>query len=253
MREVLCALSHPVLPVFNHDPPNLTGMKVVVVLGLLKGQPRGRGVSGKQALDLCAKLAQSQAVRTGVLTELADAELVIEGIGHNKVSDITTNILRRRLISYTQDQCRLHGIPLNGTVASGGLWDPLGGRWAQEHVQLPIVNRRRVVLVPKALVRWEMAIDHQEYYRHFVLNFLQKEALADRVKPCRAPQERAGEGHERRASRSSTHSVRNFSINLLGTTPKSWPSTSAASVISFRSATATWLMMRSMRCCLPVR
>ena len=147
-------------------------------LGLSKGLPRGRGVSGKQALDLYAKLAQSQAVKTGVLTELADAELVIEGIGHDKVSDITTNIIRRRLIGYTQDQCRLHGIPLNGTVASGRLWDPLGGRWTQDHVQLPIVDGRRVLLVPKALVRWEMAIDHKEYYQHFVLNFLQKEELA---------------------------------------------------------------------------
>ena len=155
----------------NLSEPNET------CLGMSKGRPQGRGVSGKQALDLYEKLAESRAVETGILTELADAELMIEGIGHDKISDITTNIIRHRLIAYTLDQCRLHGIP-TFEVASGRLWDPVTGKWTQAYIHLPVINGRRILLVPKALVRWEMAINHQEYYDHFVLNFLQKEELA---------------------------------------------------------------------------
>lgn len=141
-----------------------------------KGRPQGRGVSGKQALNLYEKLSESRAVKTGVLSELADAELVIEGIGHDKISDITTNIIRRRLITYTQDQCRLHGVP-TATVASGRLWDPISDQWTRDYVELPTIGNRPIILVPKVLVRREMAIDHQEYYQHFVLEFLQIEEL----------------------------------------------------------------------------
>lgn len=146
-------------------------------LGLSRGTPQGRGVSGKQALDVYDKLAESEAVRTGFLSELSDCELLIEGIGPDKISDITTNIVRGKLIEYTQEQCRLHGIALGGDVASGRLWDPHERNWSQQYVQLPIVGGRKILLVPKASVRWSIAIDHQEYYQHFVLNFLQHEHL----------------------------------------------------------------------------
>jgi hypothetical protein len=33
------------------------------------------------------------------------------------------------------------------------------------------------LLVPKAIARWDPAYDHQDYYRHDVLNFLQAEAV----------------------------------------------------------------------------
>jgi len=155
----------------NLSEPNET------CLGLSRGTPQGRGVSGKQALDVYDKLAESEAVRTGFLSELADCELLIEGIGPDKISDITTNIIRGKLIEYTQQQCRLHGLALGGEVASGRLWDPNERHWNQQYVQLPIVNGRKIVLVPKASVRWSIAIDHQEYYQHFVLNFLQQDHI----------------------------------------------------------------------------
>ncbi len=145
-------------------------------LGLSRGRPRGHGVSGKQAYDLYQRLVQSRAVATGFLNELSDCELVIEGIGHDKISDITTNVIRRRLITYTQTQCELHGVPLR-KIASGRLWDDQALMWTQEYTWLPVIGMRQIVLVPKAAVRWKPTLDHKDYYNHFVLNFLQNEAL----------------------------------------------------------------------------
>lgn len=147
-------------------------------LGMSQGAPAGRGVGGRQAFDLYESLAASQAAQNGLLEELAECDLFIPGIGSDKISDITTNIIRRLLIEYTQQQCALHNIALNGEFPSGRFWDMDAGAWRQEYVQLPIVAQKRLILVPKYTVRRKMALDSQEFYSHHILNFIQEEEFA---------------------------------------------------------------------------
>lgn len=144
-------------------------------LGFSQGQPSGRGVSGKQALDLYESLARSQAAKTGMLEELAECDLFVEGIARDKISDITTNIIRRLLIEYTQAQCELHGIELLGTYPTGRFWDIENRCWRSDYVPLPVVDGKRIILVPKYSVRRKMAINAQEYYSHHILRFIQDE------------------------------------------------------------------------------
>ena len=146
-------------------------------LGVSRGRPSGRGVGGLQAKQLYDALNHSQAAQTGTLSSLSECELYVEGIGPDKISDLTTNIIRGNLIRYTQEQCRLHGINLHGTVASGRLWSAARQAWTQDMVPLPVIQGKKIVLVPKASVRWSPAIDHRTFYNHFVLNFLQMEHI----------------------------------------------------------------------------
>lgn len=147
-------------------------------LGLSRGAPAGRGVAGKQALDLYDSLAASQAAQSGLLEELAECDLFVPGIASDKISDITTNIIRRLLIEYTQEQCALHGIALNGDYPSGRFWDINTGAWRQEYVRQPVVAQKRLILVPKYTVRRNMALDSQEFYSQHILNFIQGEEMA---------------------------------------------------------------------------
>jgi hypothetical protein len=156
----------------NLSEPNET------CLGFSSARPSGRGVGGQQAADLHQRLAASRAVRTGMLTDLQECELLVPGIGPDKISDITTNIVRIALIEYTQDQCRLHGIPMRGTIASGLLWDPHNHRWYQEYVELPVVRGRKLLLVPKFSVRYGLSFSHGQFYQHYVLNFLRDQYLS---------------------------------------------------------------------------
>ncbi len=81
-------------------------------LGLsISKKPRGRGIGREQAASLYRALTESSAVRTGFLRDLEDCELLIEGISRDKISDISTNIIRQKLIEYTQHQCVLFAIP----------------------------------------------------------------------------------------------------------------------------------------------
>lgn len=145
-------------------------------LGLSSGVPRGNGLGAKQAAQLYSRLAGSRAVRTGKLRDLADAELVIPGISSDKISDISTNIIRWPLIRYTQSQCNLHSVPMK-CVASGMYWDPGRENWDNSYVELPVYGGKRILMVPKAAVRQRLAVDHQAYFQHFVLDYLQAEHL----------------------------------------------------------------------------
>jgi hypothetical protein len=55
-------------------------------LGLSTGRSRGNGIGGEQSGQIFDRLKDSKAVLTGNLTDLADTELVIRGIGRDKIS-----------------------------------------------------------------------------------------------------------------------------------------------------------------------
>lgn len=146
-------------------------------LGLSAGGTDGNGVGRVQADQLFDRLKESTAAQTGVLEELSDCELFIPGIGPDKISDITTNIIRRHLIQYTQTQCELHRVPLEDGIASGMLWDSQSEKWVNRYETLPVINGKKVLLVPKASVRWSLTFSHSRFYNDFVLTFLQTEHL----------------------------------------------------------------------------
>ena len=150
-----------------------------ICFGWSKGEPSGRGIGRKQAGEIFDRLAASDAAKSGLLTDLAGCELFVDGIGPDKISDITANIIRSHLIEYTQEQCALHGIQDLNNVPVGHTWDVQNCRWNASYVNLPVIGDKPVVLVPKKLVRWigDLSHQHQKYYRHFVLNFLRDQNL----------------------------------------------------------------------------
>lgn len=147
-------------------------------LGLSKGRPAGRGMGRGLAEVMWDALANSDAATTGLLQDLEDTVLFIDGIGHDRVSDITTNIVRRPLIEFTQDAAEFYGIQLTQDVASARCWNPSLQRWEVEYVDLPIVGSEPLLLVPKCLVRRRPTFDPGEYIDHHILPILQEEELA---------------------------------------------------------------------------
>ncbi len=150
-------------------------------LGFSKGPPRGSGIGSEKASDLYDKLKRSKAVTTGRLRDLADCDLFVQGIGADNVSDMTASVIRSLLLDYTVGQCKQLGIPVR-RVQGGFCWDARSKQWRNGYAELPIVNGKAIILLPKASVRYKLALDHQEFYNDFVLDYL------------RAEHERVGDG-----------------------------------------------------------
>jgi len=146
-------------------------------LGYSTSRGRGRGVRGEKAQRLFRALKRSRAVQTGLLQDLGEADLFVDGISLDGLSDITTSVLRGPLIDYTQKQCGNWDIPLKKDVAAGYVWDPTLQQWHPRYADLPVAKGRHVLLVPKFSVRRTLLLNSQEYYSRYVLDFLKEEEL----------------------------------------------------------------------------
>lgn len=149
-------------------------------LGLSQGLSHGRALGPESSVKVWEALRDSEAVASGLLEELEDAILMVDGVGWDIVSDITTNIIREPLIQYTQDMAGYFGIPLTEDVSSGPLWDPSTGQWNIEYTRLPTTQEGKLLLVPKIIVRAKMEYDADEYFRHYLLEDLRDEELGAR-------------------------------------------------------------------------
>ena len=147
-------------------------------LGLSKTVARGRALGPDSARDVWGSLSKSEAAKSGLLEDLEDTILMVEGVDVDIVSDITTNIIREPLIKYTQDACAFYEIPCAGEVDSGPLWDPTRLEWSNELVRLPVTKNGKLLLVPKVIVRSKMQYSQHEYYRDYILEYLRERELS---------------------------------------------------------------------------
>lgn len=147
-------------------------------LGLSRGRPRGNAIGLVDGQRLFESIVQSRAVTTGVVEDIEDFRLFIDGIDKDKVSDMTTNIIRRHLVEYTKQQCILWGIPLQEGVPTGDCWVREQQAWVNSYDQGLVIDGRRILLTPKSVVSYAKKYTSKAYYQHFVLEFLQHEHLS---------------------------------------------------------------------------
>lgn len=141
-------------------------------LGLSKDKSRGRGLGPYLATKVLSTLQNSKAVNSGLLQNIEETALIIEGVSYDIISDIVTNIIRDELITYTNNMCNIYNIKLQDNIASGPIWDYQRKKWISKYVSLPIANNTPLLLIPKSIVRKKANYDIDEYYQHYILDFL---------------------------------------------------------------------------------
>lgn len=140
-------------------------------LGLSKGRPRGNGIGDGDAERIFDSLAESRAAQTGLLNDLEDCRIFVDGVDKDKTSDMTTNIIRKHLLDYTIQQCGLWAITMERNAPSGFYWNSAQRQWESGQSDILLVGGRKILLVPKAVVSYSKKHTPQQFHQHFVLNF----------------------------------------------------------------------------------
>lgn len=141
-----------------------------VALGYSQNSSKGRGIGPKQAIEIQKAFETSEAAISGDIKDIADCALLIPGINRDKISDITSNILKKQLIEFTKEQCDLYSIPTKRVAISAFDFEILNFKSYFDF--LPIVNGKPKILLPITSVRQDPELSKDKYYRNFVLEFL---------------------------------------------------------------------------------
>ncbi len=97
----------------------------------------GSGLGIEIAKNVSQILAQNEKfIETGFL-RLEELQWLDVSVGPDRISDLAINILKRNLISYTQDQCKLLGIPME-KVRIDTVFYPDLLEWGTLTTELPI-------------------------------------------------------------------------------------------------------------------
>lgn len=138
-------------------------------LGVSAGKSKGTSLgSDKKAQELIAQLRGSKAIATGMVIDLEDTAMFIEGIGTDILSDITTCLIREQLIGYTQQQSAFHEIPTEQQFV-GPTWDVSTKTWTDElAVDVPRGPDGPLLLVPRSIVRFQPTLDNEKYFTGYI-------------------------------------------------------------------------------------
>ena len=163
----------------NMHEPSETG------LGYSKKNKNGSSVGKEKSEEIYTALSKSKAVQSGILNDLEDTALHIENIGADNISDIITNIIRYELIKYTQEQCDLYDIPLIKSQTKV-YWDEVKKDFIQKNDErLLVANGKKILLVPKKILRRNLSINYSDFYSKGVVEFEQARHFDARTSLCR--------------------------------------------------------------------
>lgn len=146
--------------------------------GYSNGEPMGKGLGKNKGKELFDILCKSKAVKTGLISDIFDASIMLDKVGSDKISDLTINIILMDLIKFTQNQCKKHNIPLEKVKLRRPVWISEENKWKNiEDIELPVYNNKPIILVPKNFVRPYMVYTYGRFYNNQMMPYYEKEAV----------------------------------------------------------------------------
>jgi hypothetical protein len=127
-------------------------------LGLASDSPFGSGAGPGLQREMLESI--STALNHGMdrVPHMEYLAVLAGGLGYDRISDMTCNILKSYFIRYTQDVCRRHRIPMVRVPVEHADWSSEHYYWMDKKVELPVnptIAGRvlPVLLTPEAFIR----------------------------------------------------------------------------------------------------
>jgi hypothetical protein len=153
-------------------------------LGYSVGTTKGAGLGSHLNRLVFETLISSPELVKRKLKHIEELQLVSLGIGADRVSDITANILKDYFITYTRRQCELWEIPISKAVPTTHIFNFETEQWEDRYEDLPVDpdTGSPLIFVPRRIVRILPWINFDDYLRSEFRLFLPSKKKAFRKK-----------------------------------------------------------------------
>ena len=135
-------------------------------LGYTKFGTRGSATGSKLATGMSEAIYE--VIKSGKtnISHFEELAIVKEGIGADRISDITAGILRQRFLKYTQSICIKHKIPLVSKKFRQGYFNYEFLNWMPIEADLPLnpYTQIAILLTPKKFLRQLPTINLDEFW-----------------------------------------------------------------------------------------
>ncbi|WP_110513751.1 hypothetical protein [Herpetosiphon llansteffanensis] len=157
-------------------------------LGYTKKGKKGSGIGEFLSELIIDTLLESPALIERGIKHIEEMQLVSLGIGPDRISDITANLIKPYLISYTQKQCQIWGIPLVSGVPLTHNFEPTQLRWYDGYFDLPIspIDNTPLLFVPRRIVRVLPWINYEDFFRLEFSAYLRAKRVKGRLSTDKA-------------------------------------------------------------------
>ncbi|MBT1605308.1 hypothetical protein [Curtobacterium flaccumfaciens] len=148
-------------------------------LGMAAAGFRGHGGALKVGTDIWnALIGDVRAlIRVGVMKQVEDIPLFVEGVDNDITSDLTTRIIFGPLAAFTADMIVRY--PQFRTGGDGvktferQVWDPSSKAWTTAEVELPVVDGEPLLLVPVGWARPRILMSARRFWSTTILSYAQ--------------------------------------------------------------------------------
>lgn len=138
-------------------------------LGYSETSSRGSGIKSKNAEELFNAFIDFLDFGLDDPIYLGALSLFVEGIGPDRISDLTANVIKKELIEYTQDFCKKHNIPMCTIPLEHIEFDIEKRGWISKRVLLPFnkFNKKGIILTPKEFLRMLPVFGFEDFWNYF--------------------------------------------------------------------------------------
>lgn len=127
---------------------------------------RGSGTGPLWAKTLASNINSIIARGVTHISHFEELGIFCTGVGSDRLSDMTTNLLKNRFITYTQRICNLHEVPMKKVRVQNAYFDYEFKRWCDSECLLPVnpyKGNSPVILVPKDFLNMLPEINSDDF------------------------------------------------------------------------------------------
>lgn len=149
---------------FGHEPNETK-------LGLSRNQSSGKGATPEILYEIFKEISKKNLIADGIVQTPMDLCVFVENFAEDRMSDLITNVLRKKLYDFTKLQCVKHNISLESTKETlGNYWNANTLSWETLEDYPLKADNFMLILVPKIFVRAKYFYSVGQYIQHKILS-----------------------------------------------------------------------------------